>query len=151
MKPKYQRNLKVLLLILLLNITILSSCMDSEKARKRQELTENYGAILESAYYDHMQSRVEACQTQNILGLDEYTEGRYLELLEQRVRNSDCYPTELFHEEIRNLSVNEYTPVEAEALITVDTANDKTYMWIVTFRQIDETWKIADKRNLPRD
>ncbi len=51
----------------------------------------------------------------------------------------------------QNLSVNEYTPVEAEALITVDTANDKTYMWIVTFRQIDETWKIADKRNLPRD
>ncbi len=98
-----------------------------------------------------MQSRVEACQTQNVQGLDEFAEGSYLELLEQRVKESECYVSESFHEDIRSLSVNEYTPVEAEALTTVDTADDKTYMWIVKFRQVDETWKITDIRNLPRD
>jgi len=151
MKPVYPRNLQAILLILLLNIVILSSCIDGEKARERQELTKNYGPKLEIAYYDHMKSRVEACQTQNVQGLDEFAEGRYLELLEQRVKESECYVSESFHEDIRSLSVNEYTPVEAEALITVDTADDKTYMWIVTFRQVDETWKITDIRNLPRD
>lgn len=151
MSQLHHKKLKESLLILALNVIVLSSCIDMEKARERQELTQNFGPIFEGVYHDHMLDRVEACQTQSFLGLDQFADGRYLELLEQRVKESQCYISESFHEEIRNLSVNEYTPAEAEAVITVAAANGGTYTWIVTFRKDDGTWKITDIRNLPRE
>ncbi len=98
-----------------------------------------------------MQARVEACQTQSVVGLDEVADGKHLNFLEKRVKESQCYVSESFHENIRNFSVNEYTSTEAEAFMTVDTTRGDTYMWIVTFRKVNETWKITDFRNLPRD
>lgn len=149
-RPRPSRGKSYLkIVVLLLFVTVLtSSC--SEGAKEGTELTDQYGVAIENAYEQHMIARVKACQTKEIQGLDAFAGGHYLEFLEKRVKDSECYPTELLEEEIEDITIMSDSSGEIEALIRVRIKGEQ-YYWLCTFKEDNGTWKITSKRTPPWD
>ena len=136
------KDFNIQLIIVACFVSILGVSCIGRGTEERRELTEKYGLAIESAYKQYMLATVKACQTKDIEGLDEFAEGSYLELLEKRVEDSECYPTELVEEEIVAVTIESYSSGEIEALIRVQSRGEQ-YYWLCTFREDNGTWKIT--------